>query len=236
MSHPFYLRDGSRAWSDASSMQGRVAGQHYENKVGRSLSLEKPESIKTKAATDKIRHQWKQMDERVRDITRDILGQTICDRILGSKEKTPSSGDKYRNQTSAAQADLEGKVEEFKLTERLGPSAELVRGPDEIKGSVVVEVSIMSALLLVKFSQLERYLHIRCLAKKEDVKHCVIILNRKPIGIFEETIPWQLFPNLSKKKKQLQCSLLATLCAGGATSAIGTRARTIGTRARTFGT
>ena len=46
----------------------------------------------------------------------------------------------------------------------------------KIQETIVVEVSIMSALLL-KMAQLERYLEIRCLAakEKEDVNHCVTV-------------------------------------------------------------
>jgi hypothetical protein len=84
---------------------------------------------------------WKEMDEEVRRITQEFLGKETSGRILGMvNEKTPSSKDKHDkhgNQTdlatvATAQADLEGTIEEFKLTE-LGPSAKLVRGPNEIQ-------------------------------------------------------------------------------------------------------
>ena len=116
---------------------------HYENKVKIALSLNKPDPIATNATLEMC-DKWKEMDEEVRRITQEFLGKETSGRILGMvNEKTPSSKDKHDkhdkhgNQTdlatvATAQADLEGTIEEFKLTE-LGPSAKLVRGPNEIQ-------------------------------------------------------------------------------------------------------
>ena len=197
----FCLRDGSALWSNASSVDGRKCGEAYEWEVSEKfqhVGLEKPESISVGVTSDQLQG-WKNMKSEADRLTKEIVGESTHSRITSKfPDKETKGGPEQANRATGA-ADLEGRVNgQISLRERLGSSAEILFGGDVISGNVVVEVSVMSALLLMKMAQLERYLQLRQLAKGDNdtVDHCVIIVNRKPITILASEIPWQLFPQL----------------------------------------
>ena len=165
----FALRDGTEMWSDASSLNGRKAGAHYEGKVAQAFcmtGLKKGRPI-TAIAVAGEREGWQNMREEARRLSESIVSTGTLERIACQHGKT-TQDDGDGNAT--AEADLEGCVtEKISLRRMLGASAELLTGPDEIKGTGVMEVSVMSALLLIKMAQLERYLQIRALANMDAV-------------------------------------------------------------------
>ena len=160
----FCLRDGSALWSNASSVDGRKCGEAYEWEVSEKfqhVGLEKPESISVGVTSDQLQG-WKNMKSEADRLTKEIVGESTHSRITSKfPDKETKGGPEQANRATGA-ADLEGRVNgQISLRERLGSSAEILFGGDVISGNVVVEVSVMSALLLMKMAQLERYFQLR---------------------------------------------------------------------------
>ncbi|CAE7380582.1 rplW [Symbiodinium microadriaticum] len=148
----FQLADGSEIWSEASSLDGRVSGEHYETSVRHRLWGLESATVAANAGPAEEGRLLEMIGAADRE-SKILVGDDVWNRICGKFPPTE------RRRITKATVDLHGEVQGTRsITEVLGPAACLLSGNDSVSGKVVAEITVMSALLLIKSAQLECFL------------------------------------------------------------------------------
>jgi len=191
----FKPRDGSE-WSDAASLAGSAAGHHFEKEVQDKLKgTSRKVSVQlSEAQICELQRLYEKAEKR-------------SEYSVGRAWATINNGYKKPCFTGQeAQVDVVTK-EKCNLREQLGKAAAVLLGPEEVPEGAVVECCVLSALLLVKSVQLERFVRMYE-AGGQSVPHAVIVLNRKP---FELAEGWPDFLSTFTALRRLNCEDKLTL-------------------------
>jgi len=191
----FKPRDGSE-WSDAASLAGSAAGHHFEKEVQDKLKgTSRKVSVQlSEAQICELQGLYEKAEKR-------------SEYSVGRAWATINNG--YKKpcfKGPEAQVDVVTK-EKCNMREQLGKAAAVLLGPEEVPEGAVVECCVLSALLLVKSVQLERFV-LMYEAGGQSVPHAVIVLNRKP---FELAEGWPDFLSTFTALRRLNCEDKLTL-------------------------
>ena len=119
----FQLADGSEIWSEASSLDGRVSGEHYETSVRHRLWGLESATVAANAGPAEEGRLLEMIGAADRE-SKILVGDDVWNRICGKFPPTE------RRRITKATVDLHGEVQGTRsITEVLGPAACLLSGP-----------------------------------------------------------------------------------------------------------
>ncbi|CAE7925738.1 unnamed protein product, partial [Symbiodinium sp. KB8] len=195
-------RDGT--WSDASSVPGRRAGNHYEAFVRQRLTgcHKKQDGARFSADLDNGQCQvlnglWTQAMTISEESTRQLWEH------LKPEEQKAVAG------PHSAEADIIITEAKMNVIELLGSKAEVLLGPESMPAGTIVEVTVNAALFYIKCHQLERLLMLAEKSSGNAPPAAALVVNKKPIkcaGQWSRAI--EMFPTLSRLHNDAHFSLV----------------------------
>lgn len=190
---PRVRTQGGGAWSETSSIPGRIGGEAYEAYIREKLtgSYKKQDEAKVTATISRqVCALLNQLQEQAEADCKQDLGNTLWHRIF--KEERP------HDKAGQVAAEVDVVVQDdCNWESRVGGSALKLYGPEKVVAGTVVEVTVHGGLFYVKCFQLERFLTLYRSAHDQIPVAAAVVVNRKPIECGERWIQaLKDYPNL----------------------------------------